>query len=43
MKGFLGEVIRDKILMALENPPPELTRRDQIVPKVAGKAFVVIR
>lgn len=42
MEGFIEEVIRDKILMGLENPPPELTRRDQAVPEVAGKAFVVI-
>lgn len=42
MKVQIEEIIRDKILLALETPPPDLTRRDQTVPGVSGKAFVVI-
>ena len=38
----MESVIKDKILMAVETPPPELTRRDLEVPELAGKAFVVI-
>lgn len=42
MEGSIEAVIRDKILLAMENPSVELTRRDQVVPEVSGKAFVVI-
>ena len=34
MEGSIEAVIRDKILLAMENPPAELTRRDQMVPEI---------
>ena len=42
MEGQLVELLRDKILAAVELPPPALTRRDVRLPEVHGKAFAVI-
>lgn len=42
MNGQLGEVVREKILSAVETPPPALTRRDVRLPSVRDKAFAVI-
>ncbi len=38
----ITQVIRDKILAAVETPPPVLTRRDAVVPDIKGKAMTVI-
>jgi len=36
------EIIREKILAAVETPPPALTRRALILPPIKGKALTVI-
>lgn len=38
----LSNVIRDKILTAIEAPLPELTRRDVELPSLQGKAIAII-
>lgn len=38
----MRQVIRDKILFAVETPAPGLTRRDAIFPSISGKALAVI-
>lgn len=42
MEGQLQQVIREKILLAVETPTPELTRRDVVFPSIPGKALAVI-
>ena len=42
MEDQLSQVIRDKILLAVDTLPPELTRRDAVLPRIKGKALAVI-
>jgi predicted AAA+ superfamily ATPase len=42
MEDQLEQIIRDKVLAAMEAPLPELTRRDVRLPSAKGKAFAVI-
>ena len=42
MEGQLVDVLREKILAAVELPPPALTRRDVRLPQFRNKAFAVI-
>lgn len=42
MEGQREQVLREKILLAVETPPPALTRRDATLPPIPGKAFAVI-
>ncbi len=42
MEDQLGQILKEKLLSAVEMPVGALTRRDMVLPKVAGKAFAVI-
>jgi predicted AAA+ superfamily ATPase len=42
MVGQFEQVIRGKIAAAVGTPPPELTRRDVVLPPIKGKALAVI-
>ena len=42
MEDQLGQILKEKLLSAVEMPVGALTRRDIALPKVAGKAFAVI-
>ncbi len=42
MDDQLQQIIRDKILLAVEALPPALTLRDAVLPGIAGKALAVI-
>ncbi len=42
MESQLQQVLRDKILLAVESSPPGLTRRDVVFPSISGKALAVI-
>jgi hypothetical protein len=42
MKDQLEQIIRDKILAAIEAPLPSLTRREAALPVIKGKAMAVI-
>jgi len=42
MEVQIQQIIRDKILSAVETAPPDLTRRDILLPSIKGKAFSVI-
>lgn len=42
MKANFEQVIREKILFAIEAQPPVLTRREAVLPTIKGKAIAVI-
>ena len=42
MEGQLEQILREKLLSAVESPVARLTRRDVAWPEIAGKAFAVI-
>lgn len=42
MESQILEVIQDKILTAIEAPPPLLTRRDVSLPPIRDKAFAIV-
>ena len=42
MEGQLSEIVREKILLAIEAPPPVFTRREASFPEISGKALAVI-
>ncbi len=42
MEGQIEQVIRDKLLSAVESAPPGLTRRDAVLPAIPGRAVAVI-
>ena len=42
MQGQIEQIIREKILTAVETPPPALTRREVPLPSIRGKALAVI-
>lgn len=42
MDDQLEQILRDKLLSAVESPIASLTRRDVVLPDIAGKAFAVI-
>ena len=42
MEGQLEQIIREKIITAIESLPPVLTRRDAVLPPIQGKALAVI-
>jgi len=42
MEVQIQQIVRDKILSAVEAAPPDLTRRDVLLPSIKAKAFSVI-
>ena len=42
MESQVSRVIQDKILTAIETPPPVLTRRDIHLPSIRDKAFAIV-
>ncbi len=42
MQDHVEQIVREKILTAVNAPIPDLTRRDAAVPGIEGKAFAVI-
>lgn len=42
MEDQIEQILKDKILSAVESPLPELTRRDAGLPKISNKAIAVI-
>ena len=40
MEDQIEQILKDKILSAVESPLPELTRRDAELPKISNKAIV---
>lgn len=42
MKVQFEQIIREKLAVAVETPPPVLTRRDATLPPIGGKALAVI-
>lgn len=42
MNSQLEAIIRDKLLVAAETPPPQLTRREACLPPLNGKAAAII-
>jgi len=41
MEDQIEQILKDKILSAVESPLPELTRRDAELPKISNKAAVL--
>jgi hypothetical protein len=42
MEDQIEQILKDKILSAVESPLPELTRRDAELPKISNKAIAVL-
>lgn len=42
MKDQFRAIVQEKILTSLESTPPDLTRREALIPSISGKAMTVI-
>ena len=42
MEDQVEQILKEKILSAVESPLPELTRRDVALPRISNKAIAVI-
>jgi hypothetical protein len=42
MEDQVEQILKEKILSAVESPLPELTRRDAGLPRISNKAIAVI-